>query len=180
MSHSVHRRQEVEDSLQRMYSLTNDEVSSLLNEIRKHNYAPVSISMANKRQISRADVVIKAVNNRVPLSQIRNINNWDEGFKAGGPDWEEGENERKKGNPTLAIELFDKARLNGYAAPALYTSYALAYRQLKDYSNEIVILDEGIERMPDQASAWSARRAKAISLLFAQQEKERKASEKLK
>ena len=73
-----------------------------------------------------------------------------------------------------------KARLNGYAAPALYTSYALAYRQLKDYSNEIVILDEGIARMPDQASAWSARRTKAISLLFAQQEKERKAAEKLK
>lgn len=180
MSHSVHRRQEVADSLQRMCSLTNDEVSSLLNEIRKHNYAPVSIPVANKRQVSRDDVVINAVNNRVPLSEIRNINNLDEGFKAGGPDWEEGENERKKGNPTLAIELFDKARLNGYAAPALYTSYALAYRQLKDYSNEIVILDEGIERMPDQASAWSARRAKAISLLFAQQEKERKASEKLK
>lgn len=32
----------------------------------------------------------------------------------------------------------------------------------------------------DQASAWSARRTKAISLLFAQQEKERKAAEKLK
>ena len=82
----------------------------------------------------------------------------------------------KNGNLALAIELFDKARLNGYNAPALYTSYALAYRKLKDYDNEIAILDEGISRLPEQASEWRARRAKAINLLLAQQEK--KAAEK--
>ena len=80
----------------------------------------------------------------------------------------------------MAIELFDKARLNGYAAPALYNSYAMAYRQLKDYSNEIAILDEGIARMPEQSSAWNARRDKAIKLLFTQQENERKTAEKAK
>lgn len=179
-SYSNYRRREIENSIRFMCALTNEEVSSLLNEIKEHNYAPVTISVANERQISCDGVVIHAVYNRVPLSEIRNADNWDKGFKIGFPHWEKGENERKKGNLALAIELFDKARLNGYAAPALYTSYALAYRQLKDYSNEIVILDEGIARMPDQASVWSARKAKAISLLFAQQEKERKAAEKLK
>ena len=179
-SYSNYRRREIENSIRFMCALTNEEVSSLLNEIKEHNYAPVTISVANERQISYDDVVIHAVYNRVPLSEIRNADNWDKGFKIGFPHWEKGENERKKGNLALAIELFDKARLNGYAAPALYTSYALAYRQLKDYSNEIVILDEGIARMPDQASAWSARRTKAISLLLAQQEKERIAAEKLK
>ena len=163
-----------------MCALTNEEVVSLLNGIKERNYAPITISIANERQISRDDVVIHAVHNRVPLSEIRNAENWDKGFKMGFPHWEKGEDERKSGNIALAIELFDKARLNGYAAPALYTSYALAYRQLKDYSNEIVILDEGIARMPDQTSAWSARRAKAINLLFAQQEKERKTAEKAK
>ena len=34
--------------------------------------------------------------------------------------------------------------------------------------------------MPDQSSAWAARRDKAIRLLFAQQESERKATEKAK
>ena len=179
-SYSDYKRQEVENSIRFMYAMTNEEVSSLLDEIKKHDYAPITISVANERQISRDDVVIHTVYNRVPLSEIRNAENWDEEFKVGFPYWEKGEYERKRGNLASAIELFDKARLNGYAAPALYTSYALAYRQLKDYSNEIVILDEGIARMPDQASAWSARRTKAISLLFAQQEKERKAAEKLK
>ena len=179
-SYSNYRRREIENSIRFMCALTNEEVSSLLNEIKEHNYAPITISVANERQISCDDVVIHAVYNRVPLSEIRNADNWDKGFKMGFPHWEKGEDERKRGNLALAIELFDKARLNGYAAPALYTSYALAYRQLKDYSNEIVILDEGISRMPDQASVWSARKAKAISLLFAQQEKERKAAEKLK
>lgn len=178
-SYSNYRRQEVENSIRFMCALTNEEVLSLLNGIKERNYAPITISIANERQISRDNVVIHAVHNRVPLSEIRNAENWDKGFKIGFPYWEKGEYERKSGNIVLAIELFDKARLNGYAAPALYTSYALAYRQLKDYSNEIIILDEGIARMPDQTSVWSARRSKAINLLFAKQEKERKIAEKV-
>lgn len=178
-SYSNYRRQEVENSIRFMCALTNEEVLSLLNGIKESNYAPITISIANERQISRDNVVIHAVHNRVPLSEIRNAENWDKGFKIGFPYWEKGEYERKSGNIVLAIELFDKARLNGYAAPALYTSYALAYRQLKDYSNEIIILDEGIARMPDQTSVWSARRSKAINLLFAKQEKERKIAEKV-
>lgn len=178
-SYSNYRRQEVENSIRFMCALTNEEVLSLLNGIKERNYAPITISIADERQISRDNVVIHAVHNRVPLSEIRNAENWDKGFKIGFPYWEKGEDERKSGNIVLAIELFDKARLNGYAAPALYTSYALAYRQLKDYSNEIIILDEGIARMPDQTSVWSARRSKAINLLFAQQEKERRNAEKV-
>lgn len=178
-SYSNYRRQEVENSIRFMCALTNEEVLSLLNGIKERNYAPITISIADERQISRDNVVIHAVYNRVPLSEIRNAENWDKGFKIGFPYWEKGEDERKSGNIVLAIELFDKARLNGYAAPALYTSYALAYRQLKDYSNEIIILDEGIARMPDQTSVWSARRSKAINLLFAQQEKERRNAEKV-
>ncbi len=179
-SYNNDRRREVENGVRFMCALTNEEVASLLNDVKGRNYAPIDISAVNKRKISCDDVVIRAVNNRVPLSDIRNSKNWDKGFKMGFPYWEKGENERKSGNFTLAIELFDEARLNGYIAPALYNSYAMAYRQLKDYSNEIVILDEGIARIPDKSSAWSARKTKAISLLFAQQEKERKAAEKAK
>ena len=179
-SYSNDRRREVENSVRYMCALTNEEAASLLNEVKGRNYAPIAISAANQRQISCDDVVIHAVNNRVPLSDIRNLKNWDKGFEMGLPYWEKGENEWKSGNFTLAIELFDEARLNGYIAPALYNSYAMVYRQLKDYSNEIAILDEGIARIPDKSSAWSARKSKAISLLFAQQEKERKAAEKAK
>lgn len=170
--------QEVEDEVIFTPSLTNDEVSSLLNNAREHNYAPVEISKASERQISRDDVTINATHDRVPLSKIRNAKNSDKGFDMGYPFWDKGDTERKNGNFALAVELFDEARLNGYYAPALYNSYAMLYRELKDYSNEIVILDEAISRLPEYASGWKARRDKAIHLLFAQQEKERIASEK--
>lgn len=90
---------------------------------------------------------INPVNNRCPLSDIRNLNDSDAGYDAGYKYWEKGESERKKGNYEQAISLFDKARYNGYAAPALYKSYAMVYRKLKDMDNLISILDEGIERL---------------------------------
>lgn len=70
-----------------------------------------------------------------------------------------------------AIELFDKARYNGYNAPALYSSYAMAYRKLKDYDNEIAILDEAIERSKAEKGnnetrimEFNERRAKVLAL----------------
>lgn len=179
-SYSNYRRQEIENSVRLMHALSNEEISSLLNIAREREYAPITIPEASESHISRDDVVISAIHNRIPLKEIRNARNWDKGFELGFPYWEKGEEERKNGNFVVAIELFDKARLNGYAAPALYNSYAMAYRQLKDYSNEIAILDEGIARMPEQSSAWNARRDKAIKLLFTQQENERKTAEKAK
>lgn len=97
-------------------------------------------------KVEQPEVEINPIHNRVPLSQIKNKNNWNKGFKDGFKYWEEGENERKAGNLEKAIELFDTARYNGYYAPALYESYGKAYRKLKDYDNEIAIIDEEIER----------------------------------
>lgn len=173
-------KEEIEDSLNLMCSLKNEEIQLLLNVVRMQEYLPISIEDIIPPQISRSDVRISAIHKRVPLSKIQNAKNWNKGFEMGFPYWEKGESERKNGNLERAIEFFDEARIKGYNAPALYKSYALAYRQMKDYSNEIVILDEGIVRMPEQSSEWEARINKAINLLYAQQEKERKAIEKRK
>lgn len=83
---------------------------------------------------------------RVPVSKIKNQNNWDAGFKVGYPLWQRGEKERKEGNIEKAISFYDEARNNGYFAPALYKSYAMAYRKLKDLDSEIEMLEEGIAR----------------------------------
>ena len=174
-TYSYRAKQEVEDSLRSLYALTKEETSAILQGASERGYAPVTVSPEDTPRISREEVIINAVHSRVPLTEIRNINNSDMGFQMGFPYWERGENERRNGNLPQAIELFDKARYNGYALPALYTSYALAYRQLKDYENEIVVLDEGIRRMPSEAGVWCARREKAIKLLFAQQNSERNA-----
>ncbi|MGE7128961.1 GIY-YIG nuclease family protein [Lysinibacillus xylanilyticus] len=121
--------------------------------------------------VSKEEPVINAIHNRVPLKDIKNLNNWEKGFDKGFPYYEEGDKERKSGNIIGAIELFDKARFNGYNAPALYSSYAKAYRKSEDYDNEIAILDEAIERLKSEVGnnetrimEFNERRTKAIAL----------------
>ena len=80
---------------------------------------------------------------------------------------------RKNGKVDEAIALFDKARYNGYDAPALYDSYAKAYRKIKDYDNERIM-----RKTRHDVGTLAARRDKAIKLLFAKQEAERIAKEK--
>lgn len=82
---------------------------------------------------------------KIYASKIKN--DWDAGFKAGYPLWEKGEAERKAGNYEKAIAFYDRAKKSGYIAPALYKSYAMTYRKMKDTDSEIKILEEGIMRM---------------------------------
>ena len=73
--------------------------------------------------------------------------------------------------------MFDLARYNGYNAPALYTSYAMAFRKLKDYENEIDILNECIEHIRNNStkvSKFEVRRDKVIQLLYKQKEAEKR------
>ena len=124
-------------------------------------------------------ISINAVNNRAPLSENKNHHNWERGFDAGHPLWEKGDAERKVGNVETAIELFDQARYNGYFAPALYNSYAMAYRKLKDVDNEIIILDEAIERFTKAdcsnsqlISHYKEQRKRAVEKLKKRKQKE--------
>jgi len=100
--------------------------------------------------VPTTDVLINPTHNRVPLKEIKNLHDWNKGYDEGMPYWEEGNKERKNGNLEHAIELFDLARYNGYEAPALYKSYVMAFRKLKDYDNEIAIIDEAIERFQSE------------------------------
>ncbi len=82
---------------------------------------------------------------RIPVAKIKK--DWDAGYKEGYPLWQKGEENRKAGSYEDAIALFDQARNCGYLAPALYKSYAMTYRKLKDKDSEIEMLSEGIARM---------------------------------
>lgn len=50
--------------------------------------------------------MIHAVNDRVPLSQIRNRNDWDKGYDDGYKYWEEGDRIRKGGDLAGVVFLF--------------------------------------------------------------------------
>ncbi|WP_342541946.1 hypothetical protein MHH33_12835 [Paenisporosarcina sp. FSL H8-0542] len=100
--------------------------------------------------ISTKELLINPIHNRVPFKDIENLYDWEKGFDGGMPYWVTGNKERKAGNLERAIELFDIARYNGYNAPALYRSYAMTYRKLKDYDNEIAIIEEALERLSSE------------------------------
>lgn len=179
MSVSNYTKKEAEQSLSMLKSISKSAMKELLFDAKNRGYDETEVNLNIEKVISREDVIINGLHNRVSLNKIRNIGNWEKGFDSGYPYWERGETARKNGKVDEAIALFDKARYNGYDAPALYDSYAKAYRKIKDYDNEILILDEGIMRKTrHDVGTLEARRDKAIKLLFAKQEAERIAKEK--
>ena len=87
--------------------------------------------------------------------------------------WRKGEDERISGNLEKAFELFDMALEADYVYPFVYESYAKAYRKLKDYENEIRILDEAIHRIPASEIGYLiVRKSRAKELMLAAKKKE--------
>lgn len=87
--------------------------------------------------------------------------------------WSKGESERINGNIETALKLFDEARESGYTNPAIYESYAKAYRNLKDYKKEIAILEEAICRFRGSKAEMFLERKKRAQTLMAVQEKQK-------
>lgn len=155
-----------EEYLSNSTILDDIEVDKLLKEAEKIDEL---VDVKIKEKIKIDQIILTKKMTRIALSEIENIDNWKKGFEKGFSFYEEGEFERKAGNISDSIYLFDKARSKGYNSPALYKSYALAYRKIKDYENEILILQEGIERDEGYRGSLEARLDKAIELLYKKQ-----------
>lgn len=161
-------------------ALSTCDLKNILSTVYNKDYGINNIR-ENIEIADMTDLEINPINNRVPISEILNLNSWDKGFEMGFPFWKKGEDFRKSGNIEKAIVLYDKARFYGYCAPVLFESYAIAFHKIKDYGNEIDILDEGIERERKQGTNISkliTRRANAINLLRKIRKKEETIKEK--
>lgn len=179
ISYSNSARHEAEKNIRTLKSLSGNDVQGLLAIASSRQYSETFVNVKVDPIITRSDVVIHAVHNRCPLENIKNLDNCDMGFATGLEYWEKGEIARKEGKAYEAIEFFDKARYNGYEAPALYESYAITYRKLKDYDNEIDIIEEFLARNTyGKDGVFKARRDKAISLLYKKQQTEHAVMEK--
>ncbi|MBR6090372.1 MAG: hypothetical protein IKP86_10590 [Anaerolineaceae bacterium] len=162
------------------YCFEYDDLINILQQIQEKDYSGIEIPKPEAK-IERSEITINPIHNRVPLDQIRNLNDFDKGFHEGSQYWRDGDTLRKKGQYNDAIQMFDLARYHGYYAPALYESYAMAYHQLKDYENEIDILDEGIKRLKSASinvgksiGKFESRRDSAIKELLKKRKIERK------
>ena len=165
---SDYRKKAIQKYKDDFTALSEQETRKMLEVISQKEYLPVNIP--KKEKINRSDVIINSHYSRIPASEIK-VQLLGAGFKFGLKYWGEGDDARKAGNIDKAISLFDKARMIGYITPALYESYAMAFRKLKEYSDEILILDEAIVFCPERSDRWAARRERALELLYAQQTK---------
>lgn len=180
MARNNHAQREAEMIMRNLRAISSNEMELLIVAARSNECDISNCEVQMNKGISKNDVFINALHNRVSLCEIVNFGNWEKGFDAGYPYWEQGETARKDGQIDKAINLFDKARYYGYDAPALYESFAKAYRQIQDYDNEIVIIEEGIERLGAlKRGVLEARKEKAIKLLYARQQAERNILEKV-
>lgn len=155
----------------------NHEMAQLLVESAKDMKSISQIKLKLKPSFDERllKVNINPCHNRVPLTKIRNLDDWNTGIHDGYSFWEQGEKYRKSGDIKKAIDYFDEARFNGFCVPDLYKSYAMAFHITLDYDNEIDILNEGIERLEkrnEQTGQLITRRNKAIKLLIKQRERE--------
>lgn len=151
---------ELEDLIASSMMLNDQEILRLLKDSEKMG-GMVDITFREKINIEQ--VVINRSPRRMPLLKIKD--NFSEGFLL----FEEGESKRKSGKIEESISLFELSREMGYSSPILYNSFALAYRKLKDYENEILILKEGIERDKRIKEKLEGRLNKAIELLYKKQ-----------
>ncbi|CAM4050529.1 exonuclease domain-containing protein [Catellicoccus marimammalium] len=152
--------------------LLEKDIKELLNIVRNKQY-PICNPICKvipEISVNREDIEIHPIHNRIPIDQIKTLEHSPKAIKQRFVLFEKGEILRKEGNIKEAIRLYDKARYNGYDAPALYKSYAMAYRKLKDYDNEIAILDEGIAQYKNH-NTLITRRQRAIQLLLKQRNK---------
>lgn len=109
---------------------------------------PLSEQEINEIAVNRVNK--KSISKRLPLTEIKNLYDSSAGFKDGNIYWRKGEQYRKAGDLYTAIDYYDKARFNGYDAPALYNSYLISFRKLKEYNEELEILNEVIMRCINQ------------------------------
>lgn len=132
------------------------------------------IAFQNECQQKRESVSINPINERVPLNEIHNLNDTKKGYDEGYTFFCNGESYRKANDYKSALKEYDMARYNGYCNPAIYHSYAMVFRKLKDYDNEISILDEAIQMYQNDmriCERFEIRRDKVITLFIERQEK---------
>lgn len=180
---SSRREKNVIEEVENSYKISVQEVEKIINNEISNKTLNNYLSEINiKKQVSRDEININPVNNRIPLNKIKNLNDWNKGYDEGFDFWLKGDELRKNGEYNEAIKLFDLSRYNGYNTYVLYESYAMVYHQLKDYDNEIAILEEGIERLSKDNTNVSnlvTRRDKAVQIIYKKIEQEKQAQQRL-
>lgn len=180
----------VSKELQLQYSLTNVEAKNLVEKEKEskllENYCN---EIKIKKIISRNEITINPINTRIPISEIKILDdfyNWEVLVNNQDEDaynkWMDAQKYyskaielRQAGEYNEAIKNLDIARENGHITYYLYEEYAMTYHKLCDYDNEIEILEEGMKVFSNDENflgLLTARRNKAVQAVYNLKEKE--------
>ena len=100
-----------------------------------------------------------------PAQSVYRPSSYVENSRRGYEYWKRGEEARAEGDFTTALQLYDRARKEGFRSSALYSSYAKIYRKRKEYDLEIAILEEAVNFCDGPAGEeFFARRERAKEL----------------
>jgi len=97
----------------------------------------------------------------------------DKLYEQGFQYWSRGEEARVQGDIKNALHLFSMAQAVGFSYPNIYMSYAMAYRKLKDYESEILVLEEALSKFSGPVKDdFEYRKSRAEALLNSQRNKD--------
>ncbi len=152
--------------------LNYTDVKRFMVDINQKDYSSVPLP-SNEINIKREDVIINVVPERVPIENITELKDWDyETYPY--KFFLDAEEKRKNKEYGSALELYERARESGLLDCDVYIGFSQLYHALKDYENEILILDEGIEKVNESAKRFLiTRRDTAIKALYKKQEDDR-------
>lgn len=137
------------------------------------------------QRIAKSDVKDKILLNEILHKYSKNLDNpvySEPAYNDTGREyWESGDKARINGDIKEALALFQRAEAAGYNCPVLYSSYAMAYRKLKDYEKEIAITEKALQLYTGQTATWfEDRNQRAKNLLLAQKKREELVQQKEK
>lgn len=167
---------EIAMMMSRIKSISQREQEELIQSAKAREYEELNVSV--EIPIPREAVSIIPNHKRCPICEIKNLDDEQVGFSKGYGLFEKGEMKRRTEEYEEALNYYDKAREEGLFTVELYEAYSKVYHSMKQYSDEIVILDEFLERNKlGHEGIIVSRQQKAIQLLYKEQNSEKEAEQ---
>lgn len=144
---SSRREKNVIKEVENLYKISVQEVEKIINNEISNKTLNNYLSEINiKKQVSRDEININPVNNRIPLNKIKNLNDWNKGYDEGFDSWLKGDELRKN---TLKESVTGRSIIQMNDDGAIikkYISIADAVRQTGINSKSIRDAAKGVQK----------------------------------
>ncbi|MCH4165120.1 MAG: PH domain-containing protein [Lentilactobacillus diolivorans] len=125
--------------------ITTDQQEYVFTSLSKEAAESIR-NCVNEHRLNEFDEYLKDRQNYEPINQTP-LHKWQKAFDAGYPLYMKSKEEFAKKNYLESINLANEALSVGYTNANVYERLAMNYRKLKQYDNEISILNDGLVQL---------------------------------